>query len=171
MTCFNTCRIRCYKRFLIRVVACVLGSSFAGGQAQALDIHLVCSGAGSIAATQTSYANTYDSKTKRYNYGTVNTSVRRPFSGSAEVNISDAGARIKLPGDMIPALSSDHDGWFPINDVMADDRRISGSIKINLLNKPELLIDRMTGQLTLKGGMEDFTGACQSIDAGAKPKF
>jgi hypothetical protein len=141
------------------------------GQAAASDMHLVCSGAGSVAATQTSYANTYDSKTKRYNYGTVNTSVRRPFSGSAEVNISDAGARIKLPSDMIPALSSDHDGWFPINDLMTDDRRISGTIKFNLLNKPELLIDRMTGQLTLKSGMEDFSGACQSIDAGDKPKF
>jgi len=160
-----------FGHILPGIAACFVASSFLMGQATASDLHLVCSGSGSVAATQTSYANTYDSKTKRYNYGTVNTSVRRPFSGSAEVNISDTGARIKLPGDMIPALSSDHDGWFPINDIIKDERRISGTVKINLLNKPELLIDRMTGQLTLKGGLEDFTGACQSFDAGAKPKF
>jgi hypothetical protein len=141
------------------------------GQNTSPDINLVCSGSGSVAATQTSLTNQYDPKTKSYSYGTANTSVRRQFSGSSEVKISGTIARIKLPSHMIPAVSDDDGGWFIITDMMTNEREIIGTLRINMFNKPDLRIDRMTGQISLKSGMGDFSGKCESIEAGAKPKF
>jgi hypothetical protein len=167
----NTIHITFAKGFLIIFSTLFLWTSVVLGQNISPDINLVCLGSGSVAATQTSLTNQYDPKTKSYSYGTANTSVRRQFSGSTEVKISGPNARIKLPSDMIPAMSDDDGGWFIINDLMANEREIVGTLRINMFNKPDLRIVRITGQITLKSGLGDFSGKCESIEAGAKPKF
>lgn len=137
-----------------------------------LPIALTCSGSGTATDSETTFTNTYDRKTKSYEHGTEMANVKRPYNGSSSVEISVGAARIKLPSAMIPPLeTSNREGWFPIQDFSMNEREIKGTIRINILNKPKLLINRMTGTITLSGAYSDFTGQCERIAADAKPKF
>jgi hypothetical protein len=134
---------------------------------------LSCDGQGSLAATQTTTVNQINPKHKDQNqFGVAQTQTRRPFTGSGTVEISSGTGRMRIPEPMIPPLlSGDSDGWYPIEDLFANDREITGVVRINMLNKPKMRIDRMTGKLSMSGGLSDFAGDCRAVDAQAKPKF
>jgi hypothetical protein len=126
-------------------------------------LNLVYTGSGTVMANQTSFENHYNPKTRKYEHGTATTTTRKPFTGSGYVEIAGATARIKLPSAMVPLFSGGNDGWFPINDFFMNDREITGTVRINALNKPKLRIDRNTGILTIAGGFSDLTGQCELL--------
>lgn len=135
-------------------------------------LNLVFTGSGTVTANQTSFQNRYNFKTKRYENGISTTTGKKPFSGSGYVEIYQGTARIKLPRPMMPLLSGDNEGWFPVNDFFMNDREITGTIRINGLNKPKLRIDRSTGIITINGGFCDLTGQCELVQNDpAKRKF
>jgi len=136
------------------------------------DLTLIYSGSGTVSSNQTSFQNKYNWKTKSYESGTSNTLVRKPFTGSGYVEISNGTARIKLPKAMVPLLSGDSDGWFPIEGFFMNANEITGTVRINFLNKPKLRIDRGSGQISLEGGLGDFIGQCDKVDSNpAKKRF
>lgn len=136
------------------------------------DLTLIYNGSGTVSSNQTSFENKYNWKTKTYETGTSSTLVRKPFTGSGYVEISNGTARIKLPKAMVPLLSGDSEGWFPIEGFFMNANEITGTVRINFLNKPKLRIDRGSGQITLEGGLGDFTGQCDKVDANpAKKRF
>lgn len=145
--------------FVLLLLGCTLQ---AANEAQG-PINLVFTGSGTVLANQTSFQNRYNFKTKRYESGIATNTGRKPFSGSGNVEINGAFARIKLPSALVPLLSSDNDGWFSVNDFFMNDREITGIVRINALNKPKLHIDRNTGIITLAGGLCDFTGQCELV--------
>ncbi len=149
----------------------VFATAGTAAQDEPKEINLVFNGNGSVLATQTTLVSNYDFKTRSRGIGTAQTTGRRPFSGSGYVEISGRSARIKLPNAMMPLLRGDNDGWFTIDDFFMNDREITGSVRINALNKPKLRIDRGSGSITLSGGMSDFSGQCDLIDSGAKRRF
>jgi len=126
-------------------------------------MNLVFTGSGSVTANQTSFENRYNFKTKRYENGISTSTGKKPFSGSGYVEIYQGTARIKLPRPMMPLMSGDNDGWFPVNDFFMNDREITGTIRINALNKPKLRIDRNTGIITINGGFSDLSGTCELV--------
>jgi hypothetical protein len=134
-------------------------------------VTLSCQGSGSVDASQTSSTNTYNYKTQKYESGTATTTGRKPFTGMTQVEIAGAMGRIMLPKPMKPLMSNDSEGWFPIGNIAASDKEITGQISINGLNKPKMKIDRMTGTIAISGGFSDFTGQCQAIHKDDKPKF
>jgi hypothetical protein len=135
-------------------------------------LNLVFTGSGSVTANQTSFENRYNFKTKRYQNGISTTTGKKPFSGSGYIEIYQGTARIKLPRPMMPLLSGDNDGWFAVNDFFMNDREITGTVRINALNKPTLRIDRSTGIITINGGFCDLTGQCDLVENDpAKRRF
>jgi hypothetical protein len=137
----------------------------------AKSLTLSCNGQGNVAATQSTTVNQYDVKTKSYKTAIAQTQVRKPFSGSSTVEISSGAGRMRIPDPMIPLLmSGDNNGWFPIEDLFVGDREITGIVHINLLSQPKLRIDRMTGKLSMSGGMGDFSADCSASDV-SEPKF
>jgi hypothetical protein len=141
--------------------------------ASAQSLTLSCDGQGSLAATQSTTVNQIDLKHKDQNQlGIVQTQTRRPFSGNGTVEISSGTGRMRIPDPMIPALmSGDTGGWYPIEDLFTNDREITGIVRINMLNKPKMRIDRMTGKLSMSGGLSDFAADCRAVEPQAKPKF
>ena len=136
------------------------------------DLNLIYNGSGTVSSNQTSFENKYNWKTKTYESGTSHTMVRKPFTGSGYVEISNGTARIKLPKAMVPLLSGDTDGWFPIEGFFMNANEITGTVRINFLNKPKLRIDRGSGQISLESGFGDFTGQCDKVEANpAKKRF
>jgi hypothetical protein len=136
------------------------------------DLNLIYHGSGTVSSNQTSFENKYNWKTKSYESGTANTTVRKPFTGSGYVEISHGTARIKLPKAMVPLLSSDSDGWFAVEGFFMNAGEITGNVRINFLNKPKLRIDRGSGQITLESGFGDFAGQCDKVETDpAKRRF
>jgi len=80
---------------------------------------------------------------------------------------SDDG-RIRLPDKLIPPLNSggDHQHWWQLDKLAVSDAEIRASYRLNGLNKPKLRIDRSSGEISIKGTGQDFSGICQKIDAG-----
>jgi hypothetical protein len=156
----------------LALFACALIAPRAVAQDTSGKLELMFSGSGTVTASQTSFENTYNYKTKSYQSGTVTSTGKKPFTGSGFIEITGNMARIKLPSAMKPLISSDQSGWFAVNDFFMNDTEITGIVKINGLNKPKLRIDRSTGIITVANGLNDFTGSCELVTHDpAKRKF
>lgn len=132
---------------------------------------LSCDGQGSVLATQSTTLNQYDFKNKENKAGLAQTQVRRPFKGNGMVEISTGAARMRIPDPMIPVLGSgDSKGWYPIEKLVVSDNEFTGVVHINFMNQPKLRIDRLTGKLSMSGGLSDFAADCVKAEA-SKPKF
>jgi hypothetical protein len=55
-------------------------------------------------------------------------------------------------------------------DFKHKENRGTGVVHINFANQPKLRIDRMTGKLSMSGGLSDFSADCSAADT-SKPKF
>ncbi|CAB3798325.1 hypothetical protein LMG28688_04701 [Paraburkholderia caffeinitolerans] len=133
---------------------------------------LLCQGSGTVLDSQVSNGMVYDEKTHSYTKSTSSsTTSHRPFSGAVNVEIAGGSVRMKLPHDLVPKLNSAQEGWFALENAFVGDREITGILHLNALNKPKVRIDRMTGQLTLASGFEDFSGSCAKVDSTSGPKF
>lgn len=147
------------------LLACLVGALGARpGQAQDVDINLVCSGSGSVLKSERTYSSQWNRDEKKYEYGTQNKLGKSPFSGTAYVQIAGTSARIRLPSALIPIIQSGVDGWFTVSDVFITDREITGRVRINGLNKPSLRISRGTGAINLENNLGDFAGICDRDD-------
>ena len=155
------------KLVMTAVVCACLGTAHAEGVTT-----LVCNGSGSVSDTQTTQAQEYSYKSHSYEKSvTGTTSVRKPFSGIANVEISGSSVRLKLPHDLVPRLSDGRDAWYVLNNPFVGDREITGAIRFNTFNKPKVRINRMTGQITVVSGFAEFNGNCSVADSHAAPKF
>lgn len=53
----------------------------------------------------------------------------------------------------------------------ADARSIQAKAAVNLINNPNIFIDRVTGTISISGKAGDYSGQCEVIDPDAQPKF
>jgi hypothetical protein len=128
------------------------------------DFDLVCAGTGEKLESQTDY----DWDRKHHEYDAHNRLSKAQVGGTAQVEIHDGQGRVRLPKSLLPPLNSGSgDGWFPIHDLVVAPDRITGSLKLNGLNKPGLAIDRRSGRLTIDG-LESFDGTCNAFNPGAR---
>ena len=149
------------------VTAILLGlPAYAHAQASTLDLDLVCNGVGEKLEGQTDY----DWDHKHHEFKEHTSLGTAQVGGTAQVEIHDGQGRVRLPKSLLPVLSSGGSGnWFPIHDLNIGADRITGSVKINGLNKPGLSIDRRSGRLKLDG-MESFDATCSPFNP-ATTKF
>lgn len=149
--------------------------SYAAGDApmvdgQAVEIGLVCFGDGQRPGVANSYGWTWDHDRKRYVYGNRVDMTAQQFDASVMLQFWSGGGRIKLPRKLVPPIHSGgaDDGWWDIYDVSLQPGRISGTYRLNGLNKPKLVISRISGQITISGtGDYGFRGTCDTVDAAA----
>lgn len=75
-----------------------------------------------------------------------------------------------MPRTMLPPLRGGEDGWFKIKNLEVSDNEIAGSVAVNFINNPKLIIDRRTGLLRLSGKSGDYVGECQRFTPGDMPQ-
>jgi hypothetical protein len=94
----------------------------------------------------------------------------RGFESAVTLQIDGDDGRIRLPEKLIPPLNSggDHQHWWQLNDVIVGENEIRASYRLNGLNKPKLKIDRQTGEISIKGTGQDFSGICDKVDPGQR---
>ena len=133
-------------------------------------INLICSGHGEKLGS--GYVNTLEWDRYDHKYRTrsgVQTEMQT-FSSAVTLQIYGNDGRIRLPEKLIPPLNSggDHQHWWQLNDLIVGADEIRASYRLNGLNKPKLKIDRRTGEISIKGTGQDFSGTCDKVDPGQK---
>lgn len=136
-----------------------------------LRLNLSCRGSGTATKSETTYVNHYNPRTEKYSTTTAQTSRKEDFEGFVVVELADGRGRIKLPEPMVPPLNTRDNGWFKIHDLVVNPDEITGTIKVNFLNKQNLRIDRRSGFLTIDGGSGSFSGQCDAVDRNSPRRF
>ena len=95
----------------------------------------------------------------------------RGFNDQVDIRLFNGDDRIRIPRSMLPGIHGGHDGWFKLQNVVADSRSIRASAGVNAFNNPKIFIDRVTGTISISGKAGDYAGQCQVIDANAPAKF
>ena len=121
---------------------------------------LVCFGSGSGLKTRSYSSYSYDRKEDRFRPEYGSTVGRESFNSDVQVEIADGRGRIHVQGQLVsPIHSGGIDGWWPIQDLVVTPDRITGTYRMNGLNKPKINIDRRTGTIKIKESTE-FSGRC-----------
>lgn len=124
-------------------------------------ISLVCIGSGSGPAAQSNSGYRYNSKSRKFEPEFGTTLGREGFSSDLEIDISGGVGRIHPSGKLVsPIHSGGSDGWWPIADLMMTPDRISGSYRMNGMNKPRFDYNRRTRIIRVRAATE-FTGRCE----------
>lgn len=96
---------------------------------------------------------------------------QQDFSDQVDVKLFNGDDRIRMPRTMLPLFRGGNAGWFKLKNVVADARSIRAKAAVNFMNNPNVLIDRVTGTISISGKAGDYSGQCQVIDATAPAKF
>lgn len=129
---------------------------------QELVLSLVCAGTGSSFAS--------DSAQTHVN-GQVVTTTGSPYrvsrSDRTYIEVNGQTARIKPPESIVPSVAGrGDDGWRTMTDVTITDREIRGRFSLNWINRPTVVVNRMTGEVTIAAGdvlagRASFSGDCE----------
>lgn len=131
---------------------------------QELVFSLICTGAGSFV--------TYDGGQAMVNgelIASPNNARRAERADRAYLEVNDETVRIKPPGSIVPTLSGrGDDGWRTMSEVSITEREIRGRFSLNWINKPTVVVNRMTGEMIISGGdllagSAGFFGDCQRV--------
>ncbi|HEY2178277.1 MAG TPA: hypothetical protein VGH15_06815 [Caulobacteraceae bacterium] len=136
-----------------------------GGRASALDLSLRCAGVA-----------TAPKSTSEYVYAAGHTSPSWVTTDSVGASpqvvlfeLGAAGARIKLPGALVPLVNSGGNaGWWNVLDLRVGESAITGKVRINPLSQPAITLDRMTGDIAVGGGDRAFRGNCATVQSERK---
>jgi hypothetical protein len=157
-------------------------AAFAAAQATAQQpLSLTCMGAGTANKPTAHSAYSYGSMSGHVGTTPVSGSAsgtttvygmrQQGFEDQVDVQLFGGDDRIRMPRTMLPGLHGGKDGWFELKDVVADARSIRAKAAVNFANHPNVLIDRVTGTISISGKAGDYSGQCQVIDANAPAKF
>lgn len=84
------------------------------------------------------------------------------FENQALLEIASGTARVKPPERILPpARGGDSFGWWNIRNLKITEDEVRGNVRMNLINKPSIRLDRRTNELTFKGSAGSFRGKCQ----------
>jgi hypothetical protein len=133
------------------------------------DLHLACHGIASFTERSSGSAFVFNRRGDSAS-GFVGENHRGEAEGDVYFDLLASGARIKLPGIMVPPIhTGDDHGWRPIHDLQVTDTEIIGRFEVNFINKPTLSINRVTGHIDLKGFSKmGFSGDCKPYEASAR---
>lgn len=126
---------------------------------------LVCAGTGTATRPSTGIATAYGS----YGESAVITSTvdgRVGFEGVMRIDINGKEGSIRVPGPMLPAIRGGNEGVIKLKDINIRETEITARVDYNFLNKPRVIIDRLTGTVSLDDRMTkaQFSGRCEAFD-------
>jgi len=140
---------------------------------QNVDLGLVCFGDGQRPGFATTYGYSWNSRTRRYDYGNRTEMTGQQFDASVTMQFWPGGGHIRLPKKLVPPINSrGNDGWWDLYDVEMAPDVIRAKYRLNGLNKPTITINRRSGQISIKGSDPyAFRGSCDVIDGEDHRRF
>jgi hypothetical protein len=144
-------------------------------------LNLTCFGGGT--ANKVTATTAYGSNngggmvgTTPYSYsGNANATVygrrQQAFGDQVDLRLFAGDDRIRMPRTMLPPIHGGDGGWFRLKSVVVDARSIKASVAVNFMNSPKVVIDRVTGSISISGKAGDYAGTCEAMKADAPAKF
>lgn len=132
-------------------------------QTSAEPMNLVCFGAGVSRGIANSYGTVssgVDSAAVQMQHQT-----REAFSDQVNLRIEGESGKIRVPNGVMPLWTyGGDDGWYPLKKIEVEENEIRAKFSLNFMNNPEVRLDRLTGQITIRGKAGNFNGQCEKYD-------
>ena len=126
-------------------------------------LSLVCGGAGM--ANKHSTTQAYGWNNSGDSADAIITSERSVgFEDQLQLWIEGGAGKARMPRTMLPPIHGGNGGWFDVKDIRVSDTEITGTVAVNALNHPKLVLDRLAGTVSLAGKAGQFNGRCQKFD-------
>ena len=141
---------------------------------QALAFTLICYGVANVPTVDTATTTLTDGRNTLR--GTTSSYGRERTGDRMWVKVDGGTVSIRGPGALQPPISgSGRDGWRDLTDVTISDNEIRGRFSFNWLNRPTVVIDRMTGEIRITEsnvliGRSSFVGDCERAEMDT-PRF
>jgi hypothetical protein len=141
--------------------------------AAAEDLSLLCAGNGTYPQASTSTATVVNPSAGYPTTATGTTTRTVSVAAEARFELRGESARIFMPPQMTPSINGGSDGgWWTFDRLEVTPEAISGRFSLNMFNKPEVRIDRMTGTIQVDGNFRYyFLGQCERIETPLAPRF
>lgn len=137
------------------------------GYRDANSLVLVCYGAGTRPAVTSKPTYSWNPWKHKWEWSNQVGNSAEGFNSDIQIELYGDHGRIHLgPKLVAPIHSGDDHGWWDIDNLVVTPDRITGSYRINGMNKPKLTVDRRSGRITIQA-MTNFSGQCDSGDWGA----
>lgn len=145
------------------VVAALFCASTAYGQEAGSRLHLICDGGGVANETTSTYAQGWDSDGNSAG-AVVNGHRSVGFEDQLQLWIEGDEGKARLPRAMLPTIRGGENGWFEIKNIRVSENEITGTVGVNIINHPKMVLDRLTGTVSLNGKAGQFNGRCRKFD-------
>lgn len=145
------------------VLLALLLTTPVGAQEAGNRLSLVCDGGGSANRITSTTAQGWDSSGNAAS--AVVTGHRSVgFEDQLQLWIEGGEGKARLPRVMLPPLHGGEGGWFALKDIRITDNEITGTVTVNVVNHPKLILDRLVGSVSLSGKAGQFNGRCRKFD-------
>lgn len=151
------------KSHLAISVAAISLSPCFSATALAADLYLICNGGGNAVKVGTGSARVWGDDGNGAS-ATGWSTYDRDFSDTVTLEITGDTGRIRLPRTTLPVVHGGEDGWMKLTNVEFTNTEIRATAKVNIINNPKVVLDRVAGTIAITGKNGDFTGRCQRYD-------
>jgi hypothetical protein len=128
----------------------------------AVAIHLICAGGGTENVGRSSVITSTNGMSAPV---VVNSTSHVGYDDEVTIDLDSDTGRIRVPNEIKPRIrSGGDDGWWKLTDVKIGENEISAKFSLNFMNKPSLLIDRLSGHIAIQGKAGSFDGYCRPYD-------
>lgn len=126
-------------------------------------LNLVCDGGGAANKPTSTYAQGWDNQGNSAGV-IVNGQRSVGFEDQLQLWIEGDEGKARLPRAMLPLFRGGENGWFEIKSIKVSENEITGTVGVNVINHPKLVLDRLTGTVSLSGKAGQFNGRCRKFD-------
>jgi hypothetical protein len=127
---------------------------------------LICWGEGKRPAMKFLPGYQWDKDDHRFRYKAMSVMGNQHFDSDVQIELHDGWGRIHLHGKLLPPIrSGGNNGWWDLENVVVGADRITGSYRLNGLNKPRVEINRRNGRIKISGQAK-FKGECHTGEFG-----
>lgn len=153
----------------MKAAALGLAAMALAGAAQAAEVRLECAGVGTRPTSEVTHATVTNSEGQSAS-GFATTAGAEQVAGAAGVLLSPGAASVRVPQAIVPPVhSGDRAGWWDLYDLKESETEITGRFRLNVFNKPQVRINRLTGAIEMAGSFRfAFSGVCRPASAAEK---
>jgi hypothetical protein len=131
--------------------------------AQEAPIHLMCGGEAQVIKRQT--ATAYGSNNAgQWSTATVGFDSPADSEENVRIDLNGIAGEIRLPMFMLPPIHGGKNGVLPLRDITYSQNEIVAKATLNFINQPKIVLDRLTGMVSISGFRVAFSGKCVAYD-------
>lgn len=122
---------------------------------------LTCIGGGVTSEQEGSYG-TYFAPNGQMHSGVIYTPSQKNYEENVLIEIfGNSSGRVRLPRSILPSIRGGNDGWFDLRNIVISQNEISAEAKVNFVNHPKIIIDRVRGTIFIDARRGAYNGRCQ----------